>query len=591
MGEVYEAEQGSPRRRVALKVLKPWLSHNPDALRRFRREAQVPAELNHPGIVRIITIGATREGQAYYAMQLVRGVSLAQLIRQVHEPSVTPTAITGKAKTPTSDQAVSTPADRNGSETFEDELPGLARAYLQDRFRALAMIGAQAARALAFAHGEGHLHRDIKPSNLMVDFHDQVCLVDFGLTRALQGDALSTATGAVAGTPWYMSPEQAQGQPLDERSDLYSLGVTLFELATSGVGPYTSPRNNRAAVLAQIVAGMRLPLRTLAPDIPEALECIILKAMQGSAQRRYPNGLDLAADLEAFANAERVESTSWLPALSPEVKRRSKRLLLYSFAATLLVLGGWMLGGGLFQHGTGAKQDSSESNAPYMHRPLRTWLDLFSVTPPTPVLGKQLWGEGNWLPIRDYVELKSFNGITLLALDEDKQRRWFELLIDVDPLPFEDDPSKNRLGIFLGWRQNANDPASVPRFLLFELDERGVPGFPNGCWKLETALFAKNHQGKGSESLFPLPVPWSCAPAVGPPMWHNIRVRAFEDKLTIWANNVNQPENPQPVEIDLKKVRASHRFLTDIDARGAWGIWVRNGVGHFRNPKVMALSP
>ncbi|MCI0640427.1 MAG: serine/threonine protein kinase [Gemmataceae bacterium] len=596
MGEVYEAEQASLRRRVALKVLKPWLSQNPDALRRFLREARVPAELEHPGIVRIITTGATKDGYAYYAMQLVRGVSLAQLVRLTHEPSATPTAVlTGKAKTPSlSDKEVSTPADRNGSETFEDELPGLARAYFQDRFRTLAKIGAQAARALAFAHAQGHLHRDIKPSNLMVDFHDQVYLVDFGLTRALEPDAMSTAVGAVAGTPWYMSPEQAQGQVLDERSDLFSLGVTLFELATNGVGPYTVPRSNRAAVLAQIVAGQRLPLRTLAPDISETLEAVILKALHDRPERRHSNGLELAADLEAFAAGGTAQRKSWL---SPQTKRRSKKLLVYSFAATLLVMGGWMLGGGFFQRDTSgnAEQTAKEENPlPPMlvHRPWRTWLNLISEPPAAPVWAKRVWGDGAWAPAGEKLLLRSLNGLTMFALDDDPHKRWFEWSMDFDAITGKDS-NQHQMGYFFGLRQDLQDPQNVPGFFMAMLDERPDKGYPNGKWTIGVSQFSKGFQDLPVTSwLQALPAHWSKPLSlVGPPTWHNVRVRALDDKITITLNNATTPADPNELAIDLKQLRSTHTTYRKLDARGAWGVWVKNGTGQIRNAKILALAP
>jgi serine/threonine-protein kinase len=157
--------------------------------------------------------------------------------------------------------------------------------YLRDRYRFVAHYGAAAAGALAYAHAQGVLHRDIKPSNLMIDHHRQLYVVDFGLTRGLGSSALASQPGPVRGTPWYMSPEQARGEEVDERSDIYSLGVTLYELATQGVGPFTASRESCDAVLAQVRSGQSLPLRLLAPDIPRELEATILKAMEFRPQR------------------------------------------------------------------------------------------------------------------------------------------------------------------------------------------------------------------------------------------------------------------------------------------------------------------
>src|SRR5688572_19043460 len=168
MGEVYEARQFNPDRPVALKVLAPWLANDDEALRRFWKEAEVPANLDHPGIVRIITTGKA-DGIAYYTMQLVRGISLAELVRLTSRTPVSDIATrsmdveTPSEAAPEAKPHPSPPAPLHDS----DNVPPLVRDYRRDRFTTVARIGAQAARALAYAHQKEHLHRDIKPSNLM----------------------------------------------------------------------------------------------------------------------------------------------------------------------------------------------------------------------------------------------------------------------------------------------------------------------------------------------------------------------------------------------------------------------------------------
>ena len=190
MGVVYEAEQTSLRRHVALKVLRFGVVADEDAMNRFRREAETVARLHHTNIVPIFAVGCER-GVHYYAMQYIAGRSLADVLAESQQ--------TGQP----------VPA--------ED----------------VARWGLQAAEALAHAHQRGVIHRDIKPSNLLLDADGIVWLTDFGLAKRTD-EATLTVHGTLMGTPRYMSPEQAASlqQPVDRRTDLYSLGATLYELAT-----------------------------------------------------------------------------------------------------------------------------------------------------------------------------------------------------------------------------------------------------------------------------------------------------------------------------------------------------------------------
>ncbi len=255
MGVVYEAEQVSLGRRVALKVLS--FAGEPDdrQLARFRVEAHAVAALNHPHIVPLFATGYER-GIPYLAMPLVAGRSLAQLIAERRQSGMT----------------------------------GLAAAEA-------ARLGLQAAEALDHAHGVGILHRDVKPANLLVDPAGHLWVVDFGLAQ-VQGRGEVTATGDVLGTLRYSSPEQASGRRLlDQRTDIYAIGATLYELLT--LRP-AFDGNDRAVLLRQIAGDEPTPPRRLVRTIPRDLETVVLKAMAREPAARYESARELADDLGRF---------------------------------------------------------------------------------------------------------------------------------------------------------------------------------------------------------------------------------------------------------------------------------------------------
>ena len=190
MADVYEARDLLLDRLVALKVLFPELSTNPTFVERFRREAQSAAALSHPNIVSVYDWGPANSTY-FIAMELVTGSTLADVIRESGVVA-----------------------------------PGRA-----------AVIGADVALALAFAHRHGVVHRDIKPSNVLLTEDGMVKVADFGIARAVTNDEDLTQTGAVLGTATYISPEQARGEDLDGRSDVYSLGIVMYEMLT-GTAPF-----------------------------------------------------------------------------------------------------------------------------------------------------------------------------------------------------------------------------------------------------------------------------------------------------------------------------------------------------------------
>jgi uncharacterized delta-60 repeat protein len=295
MGVVYEAEQVSVGRRVAIKILPFAALLNETQLERFATEATAAARLQHSGIVQIYSVGCER-GIHFYSMRLIEGPSLAQVItglRHERHPSheeqeSTDTVIAAKAEVLTRDE--------DGG-----------------HYRAVARIGREAAEALHYAHENGVLHRDIKPSNLLLDKSGHVWIADFGLAR-VEDESQLTRTGDILGTLRYMSPEQATGDRVDARSDVYSLGATLYELAT--LQPVFDSDDKRDTI-KQVLAGNPVAPHKVDSRIPTPLSRVISKSM-ARLDERYQSAQELAEDLRRFLDGEAVK------AKPPTIVRRSK---------------------------------------------------------------------------------------------------------------------------------------------------------------------------------------------------------------------------------------------------------------------------
>lgn len=286
MGVVYEAIQLSLARRVALKVLPFAAVLDPAQVRRFKNEAQSAASLDHPHIVSVYSVGCER-GIHYYAMQYVEGQSLD--------------CVGGDR---------GTGSNEVGGDTA-DTAPIAALSTLggrdaRERFRHVARLGIQAADALHYAHEMGIVHRDIKPSNLLVDAHSELWITDFGLATT-QSDAGLTMTGDLLGTLRYMSPEQAAGHraKIDYRTDVYSLGITLYELAT---GRPAFADTDRQALLRHILEQDPVSPSSIDPAIPRDLEAIVLKATAKEPQARYDSAAEFAADLQRFCENKPIRA-------------------------------------------------------------------------------------------------------------------------------------------------------------------------------------------------------------------------------------------------------------------------------------------
>ena len=320
MGIVYEAEQLSLGRRIALKVLPFALTLDPRQLQRFKNEARAAAQLHHQHIVPVYAVGSER-GVHFYAMQYIEGQSLAEVIRDLRQQAAPFRLARGESSqarpghddsTGTyvpqeeADSAVSAPP--RTAETVKS-ISALATSYSTDSrgfYRTVARLGIQAAEALEHAHEYGVIHRDIKPGNLMVDAHGHLWITDFGLAQ-FQTDAGLTQSGDLLGTLRYMSPEQASGQriSIDHRTDVYSLGATLYELLTLRP-PFEG--NNRQTLLHQILNDEPKPLRTFQKSIPVELETILLKALAKSPGERYATAREFADDLSRFLQDKPIQA-------------------------------------------------------------------------------------------------------------------------------------------------------------------------------------------------------------------------------------------------------------------------------------------
>jgi serine/threonine protein kinase len=291
MGVVYEAVQQSLGRHVALKVLSLPSLLNSAHLERFRREARAAARLQHSHIVPVFDFGA-HDGECYYAMQYVPGLSLdlvAQALRQARAAAGARNARGADESASAPDPAVETRAAALSDTQFS------TAAGLRQYHRNVARLGLQVAEALAYAHAEGVLHRDIKPSNLLLDVKGNVWITDFGLAKA-EGEDELTYTGDFVGTLRYMAPERLEGWS-DRGSDVYSLGVTLYELLS--LEPFFACKT-RAELVRRIAGDAPPALRRLDSSIPVDLETIVLKAIAKEPAARYHRAEELAEDLRRF---------------------------------------------------------------------------------------------------------------------------------------------------------------------------------------------------------------------------------------------------------------------------------------------------
>jgi WD40 repeat protein/predicted Ser/Thr protein kinase len=320
MGAVYEAEQDSPRRTVALKVIRPGLA-SPALVKRFTHEAQILGRLHHPGIAQVYEAGLGDDGQPFFAMEFIRGLPL-------------------------------------------DEY---ARSHGLDLTARVGLL-ARVCDAVQHAHDQGVIHRDLKPANILVEEGGQPKVLDFGVARATDADLLTgaglTKTGQLLGTPNYMSPEQVTAAPaaIDHRADVYALGVILFELAAHRL-PFQL-ENEPLAEAARLILEEDPPrLGSINPELRGDVETVVAKALAKDPARRYASAADLAADLRRWLAHEpiRARPPSALYYLR-KFARRHKALVGGVLATgAALVLG--LVGTILFAIGEARQRGEAEHNA------------------------------------------------------------------------------------------------------------------------------------------------------------------------------------------------------------------------------------
>lgn len=326
MGAVFLARQESLERDVALKLIRPEHVMFAGARDRFRREMLAVARLSHPGIVPILTTGEA-SGVPYYAMELVHGASLAEVLEELAGEA--PAALDGHALR----RALTRRMRGHGDSTPIDDAPVFSGSWVQVCCRLLHDV----ANALAHAHERGVLHRDLKPSNILLTTTGEARLIDFGLAAA-EGDRRLTRTGASFGSVPYMAPEQIRGdmQKVDARTDVYGLGVTLYELLT-----LVLPFGNSASTFERVVQGVVEPTIHHNPHVHPDVDAICLKAMDVDRARRYATVQEFGDDLLAFLGQRSVRARrpSTFLRLRRWAARNPRRAALTAIAFVVLVPG------------------------------------------------------------------------------------------------------------------------------------------------------------------------------------------------------------------------------------------------------------
>jgi len=351
MADVYLAEDQELGRRVAIKILNSRHGNDDQFIERFRREAKNAAALNHPNIVSIYDRGEA-EDTYYIAMEFLDGRTLKELI-------------VGRGAAPIN----------------------VAIEYAR-----------QILSALRFAHRHGIVHRDIKPHNVLVDGEGRVKVTDFGIARA--GTSQMTETGSIVGTAQYLSPEQARGGEVDPRSDLYSLGVVLYELLT-GKTPFDG--ETPVEIAMKHLSTTPKPPSKLRPDIPRDLDMVVMRALAKNPDARYQTADEMEADLERVARGARVSATT-ADTATQVLRRPAAAAAVASAAAATMIASPPASATGAVPPAVIAEEEEYEEGG--ADRPLWPWLVAIAFVIAAIIAGFFVWNELSstpQVPVNRYV--------------------------------------------------------------------------------------------------------------------------------------------------------------------------------------------
>jgi len=313
MGAVYKAKDLELDRVVALKVIRPELAIHPEILQRFKQELILARQITHRNVIRIFDLSEA-SGVKFITMEFIEGHDLKSLITE------------------------------KGRLSPEETV----------------RIVEQVCLALETAHSEGVVHRDLKPQNIMIDRVGRVAVMDFGIARSVDAGGM-TQTGMLVGTPDYMSPEQVMGERVDVRSDLFAIGVILYELL-SGSLPYKA--DSAQAAMYRRTREAAKPLNVVEPSVPPLLSDVVAKCLQIDPKLRYQSAGEIRGDLEAWRHGAEAGSATVIARRPPLLSRDMKRWALAGAAIVLVILTGWFVRGRFASSPSSATSTSQASATP-----------------------------------------------------------------------------------------------------------------------------------------------------------------------------------------------------------------------------------